>query len=85
MANPTRPADNPVPVETEIMEKPAAARMISEPMNSSRTPSHRIAILDGKYARKLASTRRSFSSVNRFCCRYPRMVVMPPSDSWKCA
>jgi hypothetical protein len=48
MANPIRPADNPVPIETEIMEKPAAERMINEPMNSSRTASHRIAILDGK-------------------------------------
>ena len=44
---------------------PAADRMVTDPINSRRTPSHRLALMDGMYARKLASFRHSFSSVNR--------------------
>src|SRR5258708_40331925 len=83
MVRPTMPADRPLPVDTLMIANPAAERMMTDPINSRRTPNHRLALMDGMYARKLASTRHSFSRVNRSCWQYARMVVMPPSDSWK--
>lgn len=75
------PEDSKVPVVTDMMAKEAAARMMTDPMNSKRTASQRFALTEGKYARRFASMRHSFSIVNLPCCRYARMVETPPRDS----
>lgn len=41
------PADNLLPVATEMIAKPAAAKMMNEPMNSRRTANHLFALIEG--------------------------------------
>jgi hypothetical protein len=48
MDKPTIPGESPLPVATEMMANIAAARMMTEPINSKRTASHRLALIDGK-------------------------------------
>ena len=48
MASPTMPAPSGLPLTTEMMAKPAAAKITTDPMNSSRMASQRFALMDGK-------------------------------------
>lgn len=67
IAKPTMPVGRPLPMETLVIANPAAEKIMIEPINSRRTPSQRLALMDGKYARMLASRRSSASRENRFC------------------
>ena len=80
MANPTNPADIP-DVSKLAIDSDAAEKMMSDPMNSRRTASHRFALTRGKYARVFKSIRHSFSFINRSVCSYARIVLIPPRDS----
>lgn len=67
IARPTIPGASPLPMDTLAMAKPAAEKIMIEPMDSTRTPSQRFAVMDGKYARMLASRYELVSMQNRSC------------------